>query len=245
MEGTNKVVKIFCFSKSAFAKFLVACREGNYRRVYQLKARGRDLNQADAEGITGLMEASSRHLHIVKYLVDEGAIVNLETHYGVTALIIASLNGNLDISRFLCERGANVHAATNDGATALMAASGRGHLDVSMFLCKMGANVNAAKNDGATILIIASGEGHLAIVQYLHEQGADLIARDQDGDTALLYAIKANHIAVAAYLKEACIKELAAYHIRLRSKEHQHQLYSKCLPARLEETKQMIGSFFL
>ena len=128
---------------SDFADFLLVCIEGNIRAAYRLKAKGQDLNEADAQN-TGLMMASfNNQLNIVKYLVRRGAIVNTANNRGVTALIYASCEGNLDVPRFLCDSGADVNAADNDGYTALMAACGEGHLDVSRFLCDSGADVNA------------------------------------------------------------------------------------------------------
>ena len=73
---------------SAFADFLVVCREGNIRAVYRLKAKGQDLNEADAQDRTGLMWASLHNqLNIAKYLVRRGAIVDAADDYGYTAVM--------------------------------------------------------------------------------------------------------------------------------------------------------------
>jgi ankyrin repeat protein len=70
-------------SMSRLANFITACREGNIWAVYRLKAKGQDLNEGDAEGITGLMMASlNNQLNIVKYLVRQGAIVDAANNYG-------------------------------------------------------------------------------------------------------------------------------------------------------------------
>jgi ankyrin repeat protein len=66
-------------------------------------------------------------------MVERGANVNaVQTDDGFTALMWASLNGNLLIAQLLVERGANVNATrTSDGITALMWASQKGHLGIS------------------------------------------------------------------------------------------------------------------
>ena len=89
----------------------VACSEGNIRAVYRFKAKGQDLNEGNAEGIRGLMKASSHnHLNIAKYLVGRGAILDTANSFGYTALMVACRNAHLDVSRFLCESGTDVNA---------------------------------------------------------------------------------------------------------------------------------------
>ena len=103
----------------------------------------------------------NNHLHISKFLVEQGASIDAVDKYGSTALIWSSSEGHLEILRFFCDRGANVNALTNVGSTALLAACCRGHLFVARFLCERNADVNAADIVGYTALIWASKKGHL------------------------------------------------------------------------------------
>ena len=73
---------------SAFDNLKNACREGNIRAIYRLKAKGQDLNESDEDGWTGLVFASfHNHLNIAKYLVRRGAIVDAADDYGYTAVM--------------------------------------------------------------------------------------------------------------------------------------------------------------
>ena len=71
---------------------------------------------------------------------------------GVTALMVACRNGDLEVVRLLLESGAHNDLAMNNGTTALMAESRRGHLEVVQRLLESGANRDLALTPARRLL---------------------------------------------------------------------------------------------
>ena len=67
-----------------------------------------------------LIEAAKKgDLEKVKPLLDNGAQVNHQDQYGMTALLWASINGHADVvGRLLAQEGVDVNQGDDDGATA-------------------------------------------------------------------------------------------------------------------------------
>ena len=100
---------------------------------------GCDLNATKEDGRTALMAACvSGHLQSVQFLVEAGAIVDLQMTLGnakgVTSLMLASDGGSLPIVEFLLLKGANRTLTTSDGQMALSFAENSGHADVAAAL---------------------------------------------------------------------------------------------------------------
>ena len=130
----------------------------------------------------------------IEKMIKEGIDVNEEQNeLGVTALMMASVNGHEEIVRMLIGNGAEVDKARETGATALMLASELGHESIVEMLLEKGAEVDKAKNDGWTPLMIASQEGHEGIVKMLIEAKAEVDKAKNDGWTALMSASLNGH----------------------------------------------------
>ena len=130
------------------------------------------------------------YYEIIKYLVENGADINIKYNNGSTVLMKASKSGNYEIVKLLIENGADINDKDNDGNTALMSAfSGnyfsRDRLEIVKYLIKSGADINYN-------LILASGDGNLRAVKFLVENGADVNAKDNEGNTALSLAKEAS-----------------------------------------------------
>lgn len=80
-------------------------------------------------------------LDSVKFLVENGANIEVKNKDGYTPLIVASWNGHLEIVKFLVEKGANVEAKNDYGDTPLTLASMDGNFEVIKFLIENGANI--------------------------------------------------------------------------------------------------------
>jgi ankyrin repeat protein len=150
-------------------------------------------------------------LEFISLLLDRGADPNArinvrtEVHQantslwlqeaGATALLRASLCGDLTAVRLLLAHGADPLIPTFDHTTPLMAASGVGWADGFTFqyseqetlelvklLLDQGANVNDANDHGITALHGAAYKGANQVVQLLVDRGADLSAKDKGED---------------------------------------------------------------
>ncbi|PKC07429.1 ankyrin, partial [Rhizophagus irregularis] len=97
--------------------------------------------------------ASRGHYDIVKWLIDAGAIVDLEDQTGETALLKASYNGHSSVVALLIQKDANVSLRDNDGWTALHNASAQGHLKiVKYFIEYTKADIDVKSSKGYTPL---------------------------------------------------------------------------------------------
>ena len=68
---------------------------------------------------------------------------------GLTPLMYAVRQGNLEATQTLVNNGAGLNALSADKSTALLLATINGHFDIAKFLVERGADVNIASMDGA------------------------------------------------------------------------------------------------
>jgi len=111
---------------------------------------------------------------------------------GLTALVFAAREGDIESARALLDAGADVNQATAYGWTPLLTAVNNRNYHLAQLLVERGANVNLANKGGWTPLYLATDnrniEGgdypvpkpdmdHLELIQLLLESGADPNAR--------------------------------------------------------------------
>lgn len=103
-----------------------------------------------------LLEAVSQgDSALVAELVTRGAHINAHDSNGVSALIKASVNRNLDAVKTLLGKGADVDARDRYGRTALMYAAEHGHAEVVTCLVDRGADIDAGNHFNVTALMYA------------------------------------------------------------------------------------------
>ena len=108
--------------------------------------------------------------NIAKSLLNHGADPNIQTSYGNTALLYASLQGLSDIVELLLEDGANPDIQNRDGKTALMFASYFGKKEIVRLLLDHGADPNIRDRDGdMTALMWAEERGYNDIATLIRE----------------------------------------------------------------------------
>jgi len=111
---------------------------------------------------------------------------------GLTALVLAAREGDLDTVKVLVEAGADVNQKTNYGWTALLTATQNKNYKIGKYLLEHGADPNIPNNGGWRPLYLATDnrniEGgdypvraadmdHLAFISLLIDKGADVNAR--------------------------------------------------------------------
>jgi ankyrin repeat protein len=114
---------------------------------------------------------------------------------GLTALVLAAREGELESAKLLLAAGADVNQVTEYGWTPLLTATNNRHYALATYLIERGANVNLANKGGWTPLYLATDnrniEGgdfpvpkpdldHLAYIQTLLEHGANPNAHVKD-----------------------------------------------------------------
>jgi ankyrin repeat protein len=114
---------------------------------------------------------------------------------GLTALVLAAREGDLESTKLLIAAGADVNQTTDYGWSPLLTATNNRNYKVGMYLVEHGANPNLANKGGWTPLYLATDnrniEGgdfpvpkpdidHLIYLRFLLEHGANANARVKD-----------------------------------------------------------------
>ena len=97
---------------------IAACAYGNVESAKYLIAYdpSKVKFQVPVNGYTALMAAAMvGHLEVVELLLQNGAVVNVYSHYGITPLSAASRNGHIAIVETLLRNGADKDAVDNRG----------------------------------------------------------------------------------------------------------------------------------
>ena len=151
---------------------MVAARTGKADAVKALLDRGANANAKESlRGTTALMWAAEQgHSEVVKLLASRGSdlaatssvtILNQRRGNGdgdeeptgmpiggMTALIFATREGEIDAVKALVEGGANVNQTTADTTSALTVAILNGHYDIAVYLLEKGADPNVSSMKG-------------------------------------------------------------------------------------------------
>ena len=157
---------------------MFAARTGRPEAVKLLLEAGATVDAKETlRQTTPLMWAAEQgHAQVINLLVASGADVNANSTVvevkgrrygcnnctgeapvtgGVTALVLAARQGNLDAVKALAEGGADLNKPSGDGSSAMLVAIQNGHYDIARFLVEKGANVNLANQKGWTPLYLA------------------------------------------------------------------------------------------
>jgi len=126
----------------------------------------------------------------INSVIKDGADINAkDPETGVSALMFAITNCNLEIASALIKAGANINASSNKGLTPLMYAALRKDTAFVRLLVSAGANVNAKTKDGTTALMSAAWlNKNPEILKTLILSGADPAIKCNNGCSAYDYA---------------------------------------------------------
>ena len=171
---------------------------------------GADINAPMNGKYTALMMACrSQHVRLVKFLLQQGANVQVKDKDGKTALhfacelILTWKPASCDLLNCLTENGADINALRKDNRTPLMVASSCGGVDQITFLIKRGANVHLQDKNGDTALHHAARNmnNSLEIVCALTAAGASQMCNNQGLTPLLVASSTGNNAAVEELLK--------------------------------------------
>lgn len=126
-----------------------AAQTGQLEMVKRLIADGADLHQYNEQA---LQEAARRgHLHVVRYLHEQGASFTTESRGSMTAFDHAVETGRVDVVRYFLERKADPNRRRT-GTPVLISAVGTGRPELIELLLKHGADPAATDGSGRTAL---------------------------------------------------------------------------------------------
>jgi ankyrin repeat protein len=132
------------------------------------------------------------HVDVIRYLLGEGAQVNLRDPRYRTALDLASILGPIGTVSLLLAHGADARTAEPVfGFTPLMRASANGHASIVALLLAHGCgDIDRRRFGEQTALHHASFSGHAAAMRELLGAGADPHVVDRHDETPLAMALR-------------------------------------------------------
>jgi ankyrin repeat protein len=144
---------------SGEAPLVAAALSGSVDIVNALLAHGADVNAQESwRGQTALMMAVGKHMpspDVTKVLLECGADAHIRSPGGMTALLFAVRQGDIESVRLLLAAGANVDDEAKGGMSALRVAIDNNHYEIADMLLSHGVNVNAPDRNGFTALYAA------------------------------------------------------------------------------------------
>jgi ankyrin repeat protein len=194
---------------------LYATRQGDLELTQALLDAGADIEQADANGVTPLLNAvlnasvasldrpRAKHIEVARLLIEGGANVNAMDWYGETPLWAAVVLRNLDITtpgadngidraaaleliRVLLEKGADVNARTKEQPPE------------HRFITRIG-DLSWVDFTGQTPFLRAALSGDVTTMKLLLEHGADPNIATFAGTTPLMAAAGVNWVVSQTY----------------------------------------------
>lgn len=169
---------------------------------YIVEELNADINIADAEEITPIMEAiSSENYEVSKYLLENGADIHATNKLGADALTMALSGSDELIINELLKKGANPnHQWNNKKMSHLMLASRSGHLQTVKWLLEAGAHINEQDINLNQAIHYASSEGFTAVVKVLIDKGSNKSKKNKLEKTPKALALENNFKEIADLL---------------------------------------------
>jgi ankyrin repeat protein len=148
---------------------------------------------------------------VLRKLISKGSPVNAIGDCGMTAVMMAAEQGDVDALKMLIDANADLDIRDKVfGRTAVSIAAANGQMiSIKALIDTGGASAFEADNQGRTPVMEAAYNGHEKCVRFLARRGADLEAKDDEGLTAAALAAQQGHVLCLQVLAEqgACLLE--------------------------------------
>src|SRR5262245_39217058 len=131
---------------SGLTPLMIAAKTGSSRVVRALVASGAHINAATVETKnTALMWAiAGCHPDVVRALIEAKADLHASTANGLTPLLIAARNGDIEMAKTLIAAGVDVNETGTDGIHVMPFSIVTGQADFALFMLEQGADPNGA-----------------------------------------------------------------------------------------------------
>lgn len=191
---------------------MIAAEQGNEAMLTLLLDHGAIPETQNKQGVTAFFRAvQHRRLQIVKSILEripeqrKTNLIEVRPKVGVTALVTAVGNGDLDMVAVLLQNKANPNERDHgSGTTPLTFACSLRHTEIAKLLLDYKADSNKPDSKtGGTPLILAAKLGELKIVEFLLSKQANPDQLDLRGRTPLHNAAVYGHESVIKLLLEA------------------------------------------
>eukprot|EP00833_Pecoramyces_ruminatium_P013124 jgi/Orpsp1_1/1187156/evm.model.d7180000055804.1 len=190
-HGAHAHVNIISDEK-AKKEFLNKCGYGYFDdsilEIKKYMEEGVSVNVRDSSYYLGrtplTFSSETNNMTMVKFLIENGAEIDLDNLEGNTPLHMACKRNQHNIINYLIDHGSNINIQNHDGDTPLMIACFEKNFETVQYLVEHGADVNIKNNEGNNALYKACCD--LKIIKYLVEHEIDINNRNKDNETALL-----------------------------------------------------------
>jgi len=181
------------------------CYENDFVNVIKslIKDQKSDINFQGFLKISTLHKASYHgHENIIKFLIANGAELNIKNYCGNTPLINAIIHGHKKCVELLIKAGADTNVKNVDYLTVLHISSMYGRKDILELLIGYEKNnINYQCNRGYTALHYAAKHGREECLKLLIKNGVNVFIQTSGRSMALDLAHINNHGRCAAILK--------------------------------------------
>ncbi len=176
---------------------MLAASAGDIETVQRLIAAGAEIDVWNEQGDTALMMALAEgHLAIAKILLDgiksswqRCTYINRVNNTGLSAFLIAGLNGHYDIMRQLTEMNTDVIVEGKIYRATLIMAAHRGKADLIKILNELDTGCYITEATFTEAFMIAIDAQHKEFVEEMMRQGININVRGQNNCTPLIWAV--------------------------------------------------------
>jgi ankyrin repeat protein len=167
---------------------VMAITAGNEAMVRLLVKHRADVNRLSMAGSALGNAAYTGNMNIVKYLVENGAKLDMPVNGDGNPLMQAFRRNHPEVVRYLLDKGATVRGVTGDqGKVPIHYAAGSGDLDLVKILIGKGADIKA-RDDGQWDAMLHAAWGENGdVVDYLKTKGGDINLRFWNEQISLLH----------------------------------------------------------
>ncbi|XP_051160925.1 L-asparaginase 1 isoform X1 [Leptopilina boulardi] len=175
-------------------------------KLESLKEYGADISQTNADGRTALHVACCEgDVHVVRRLLQMGAIVHAKDRFNRTPLIDAIEYDHHEIIRLLRQCGAHLHERPKVLGEKLCTAAAVGNITRLISYLLAGGNLSEADISGRTALHLAVLHNHTACIKFLMKNKVDLTKKDAMGQTPVNVAELAKSLDSLKLMTESSI----------------------------------------
>ncbi len=169
-----------------------------------LVEQGNSVNKRTHDSRTYIFWAASRgNLELMKYFVDQGAIMDLKDSHGYSLLLFTAATGQMDknIYDFCIANGSDiVNEKDHHGKNILLVMIPR-LKDLTMvdYLISKGIKLNSTDDHGNGIFSYAAKGGNIDLLNQLVKRGVNYAANEKTGENAILFASTGREIPLSVY----------------------------------------------
>lgn len=195
---------LFIAIKNTFENVITELKSGedNEKKYFIvadfLSSQGADIDCQDINGESPLLYATRFwSFASMTYLIGKGADVNIANEKGMTPIIVAVNDNNLEKVKLLVDCGTvDVNKKESLGRPPLWFSTKHTDMACAKLLIDHGADINDRLSSGSTLLMDVIQRGHFDFADLLMEKGAGVNGVNKEGETALIIAAGKNNLTI-------------------------------------------------